>query len=562
MSAIERGAFSTLRCAGAWVLCMLLAACSIDDTLGPDTLGAAGNDLIDANAAVTTAVSIETGTLQGAHADAAAGVRVFRGIPYAAPPVGDLRFRAPAPAARWSGVRSGLDFGTACWQDFSYSSFVWSRGDFQRSEDCLYLNVWTGAQEQSEQRQVMVWFHGGSHTVGYGHSKIFDGTELARQGVVLVSINYRLGPLGFLAHEALESEGAAGNYGLMDKVAALKWVQRNIKAFGGDPANVTLFGQSAGSSSVCYLMASPQARGLFHKAIGQSAACMGERTGDPDLNGYERGAALVRAAGLAADAAVTAADLRALEPKTLLEAARSSGWHNRSRVTIDGFMVPKPPLEVFAEGEHNQVPLLVGSMANEGHLLFPINDALTPSSLDKWLRKRFGAQADELRKLYADELEQSAGFAQREILIDQFMAWGMRNWARRNAATGQPSYLYFFSHVPPAFQLYLPHATDLQLPEGPRSAGAYHSGDLAYVFGTVGLVGMDWNDRDRELTRQITGYWTNFAKTGDPNGTGLPRWPAIDSVNAMVFDAVSSAQPGVRKAKLDVFDRVQAAADE
>ena len=151
---------------------------------------------------------------------------------------------------------------------------------------------------------------------------------------------------------------------------------------------------------------------------------MGERSGDPDLNGYERGAALVRAAGLAADAAVTAADLRALEPKTLLEAARSSGWHNRSRVTIDGFMVPKPPLEVFAEGEHNQVPLLVGSMANEGHLLFPINDALTPSSLDKWLRKRFGPQADELRKLYADELEQSAGLAQREILIDQFMAWG------------------------------------------------------------------------------------------------------------------------------------------
>lgn len=556
------------RCALGATVSLLLTACNvhIDYTFGEDDLSTGEDSFMSATGPVTSTLKIESGQLQGANADAQAGVRVFRGIPYAAPPVGELRFHAPRPAARWSGVRSALDFGTACWQNFSYDSFVWSRGDFQRSEDCLYLNVWTGAAEQSEKRPVMVWFHGGSHTVGYGHSKIFDGTELARQGVVLVSINYRLGPLGFLAHESLEVNGAAGNYGLMDKVAALRWVQRNIEAFGGDPENVTLFGQSAGSSSVCYLMASPQANGLFHKAIGQSAACMRERRETPDLNGYERGAALAAAAGLGTDAAATANELRALDPKTLLAAADSSGWHNRSRVTIDGYMVPKPPLQTYAAGEQHQVPLLVGSMANEGHLLFPVNEALTKQALTDWLQKRFGDAAAELQRLYAAELKASAGLAQREILTDQFMAYGMRNWARQNARAGQPSFLYFFNHVPPAFRLYLPHAPDLQLPAGPRSAGAYHSGDLAYVFGTLGLVGMDWNERDRELSRQITGYWTNFAKTGDPNGSGLPAWPSYGGtqaagLNTMVFAESSSAQTGVRQAKLDLFERVENAAN-
>ncbi len=535
---------------------VLLTGCSIDDTFGEET-NELGGTLVAASGPVTTAVDIDSGRLQGAEADAATGVRVFRGIPYAAPPVGDLRFRAPVRPARWSGVRSALDFGTACWQDFSHDSFVWSRGDFQRSEDCLYLNVWSGAQERAEKRPVMVWFHGGSHTVGYGHSKIFDGTELARQGVVLVSINYRLGPLGFLAHEALEEDGAAGNYGLMDKIEALKWVRRNILSFGGDPDNVTIFGQSAGSSSVCYLMTSPQARGLFHKAIGQSAACLLERTGDPDLNGYKRGAALVGAAGLKAN--VTAEALRQLDPQALLAAANSSGWQNGSRITIDGRVVPQPPLEAFQAGTHNRVPLLVGSMSDEGNQLLPLNTALTKAMLNDRLVKRFGVDAaNELQKLYAKDLAESAGLAQREILIDQFMAWSMRTWARQNSNAGQPSYLYFFPHIPPAFRLYLPHATDLQLPDGPRSGGAYHSGDLAYVFGTVDLVGMDWTERDRQLSREITGYWTNFAKSGNPNGSGLPAWQQHSGNEAatMVFAENSATQDGVRTTKLDLFDQL------
>ena len=289
---------------------------------------------------------IDTGTVQGAWADEQAAIRTFRGVPYAAAPVGANRFRPPQPATPWQGVRSALDFGTACWQDFSPDSFVWSRANFARSEDCLYLNVWSGAADIDERRPVMVWFHGGSHLSGYGHAKLFDGTALAREGVVVVSVNYRLGPFGFLAHPSLAAEStaaSAGNYGLMDKVAALQWVARNAAAFGGDAGNVTIFGQSAGSSSVCYLMASKQARGLFHKAIGQSASCMGRSSeGQPDGQGFERGGALLAAARNALSAGAPAQSnptddaqlLRALSPQQLLHAAGETGWGNQSRVVI------------------------------------------------------------------------------------------------------------------------------------------------------------------------------------------------------------------------------------
>ena len=512
------------------------------------------------SAAVEQRVSLSQGELQGALSDSRAGIKVYRGIPYAKPPVGKLRFKPPEPPAKWQGTRSALDFGTACWQSFGEDNFVWSRGQFQTSEDCLYLNVWTGASVSDEKRPVMVWFHGGSHTVGYGHSKIFDGTELARQGVVLVSINYRLGPLGFLAHDALSAESpndSSGNYGLLDKIMALKWVQQNIEAFGGDADNVTVFGQSAGSSSVCYLLTSPESKGLFHKAIGQSAACMGELPFDPDLDGRKRGAELVASTGFSGNA--TAEDLRSLSPQAFLGAAKTSGWAARSRVVIDGWVVPEPPLQVYERGGQHSVPILVGSMADEGNELVPLDSALTQDQLVNRLERRLGPAAKTLLELYASELKQSPGLAQREIFTDQFMAWAMRNWARANKEVSQPAWLYFFSHVPPAFRLYLPHDPNLDLAGGPRSGGAYHSGDLAYVFGTLDLVGVDWRERDRELARQITGYWTNFAKTGDPNGSGLPQWPAYnsDTHSALVFDTQQSqSTSGVRRSKLDVFDQV------
>jgi len=533
----------------------LLSACSFDHTISS---APSGEDHA-LSSAVEQRIALQQGELQGAFSDARAGVKVYRGIPYAKPPVGELRFRPPESPEPWLGTRSALDFGTACWQSFSDDAFVWSRGQFQTSEDCLYLNVWTGARETGEQRPVMVWFHGGSHTVGYGHSRIFDGTELARQGVVLVSINYRLGPFGFLAHDALSAESpnaSSGNYGLLDKIAALRWVRDNISAFGGDADNVTIFGQSAGSSSVCYLQTSPLAKGLFHKAIGQSAACMGELAGDPDLNGHDRGAELAASAGLTAN--VNAQELRALSPQALLAAAQDSGWAGRSRIVIDGWVVPEPPLLAYERGGQHAVPILIGSMADEGNQLVPLDAKLTRDKLVSRLQRRVGPAAPQLLELYASELNSSPGLAQREIFTDQFMAWSMRNWARANENLGQPAWLYFFSHVPPAFRLYLPHNPDLNLAGGPRSGGAYHSGDLAYVFGNLDLVGSQWNDRDRALAKQLTGYWTNFAKTGDPNGAGLPEWPGYepDSHSAMVFDAQSKAQAGVREAKLNTFDQV------
>ena len=509
---------------------------------------------------------IDSGQLQGAWADAQAGVAVFRGVPYAAPPVGDNRFRPPAPAGSWAGVRSALDFGTACWQDFSPNGFVWSRTDFARSEDCLYLNVWSAASAVDERRPVMVWFHGGSHTSGYGHSKLFDGTALARAGVVLVSVNYRLGPFGFLAHPALAAESASstsGNYGLMDKVAALQWVARNAHAFGGDANNVTIFGQSAGSSSVCYLMASAKARGLFHKAIGQSASCMAHHVDETDARGLIRGEALV-ASAIGADSStkptVDAATLRSLSPLQLLRGAQQTGWANRSRVVIDGDFINAPPRDTFAAGKHNAVPLIVGSMANEDVELFPLNDALTPGAFVQQVNQRYSEQAPDLLAAYSKALARSPGHAARAMVMDRFITWEMRTWARFNAAAGQPTFLYFFEHAPPAFRIYQPHNPSLGPEHGlkgsARSAGAYHSGDLAYVFHSLNQFELDWSPRDIEIADELSGYWAKFAASANPNGAGRPDWPDYEPEQhtTLVIGSRTAAKTGLRKLQLDAFD--------
>lgn len=324
-------------------------------------------------------VNTYQGPVVGSWAEQANDIRVFRGIPYAQPPVGALRFRPPSAPASWAGVRQSTEPGAACWQPILSESFVWSRGDFQRSEDCLYLNIWSAASTADQ--AVMVWFHGGSHTGGMGHERIFDGTELAKHGVVLVTINYRLGPLGFLAHPALaaeSSQASAGNYGLLDKIAALNWVRDNIAQFGGDPSNVTIFGQSAGSQSVCALMASPLARGMFHKAIGQSASCVNpslplELPSAPpaDANGFDRGTKLAQVFGTD----VTAATLRAKSVEQIFNAAEQTQWAAQSRIVIDGWVLPDNPDTIFSANKQANVPLLLGSLANEGHLLFPLNEA-------------------------------------------------------------------------------------------------------------------------------------------------------------------------------------------
>ena len=514
----------------------------------------------DMNKERVNQVSTEHGMLEGAWSQADASIGVFRGIPYAQPPVGNLRWRAPQDLAPWTGVRQATTFGAACWQSYSDDAFVWSRGEFPRSEDCLHLNIWQ-PEKTDATAPVMVWFHGGAHTGGFAHVELFDGTELARQGVVVVTVNYRLGPWGFLAHPALAEESehnSTGNYGLMDKIAALKWVQKNIQGFGGNPDNVTLFGQSAGSSSVCALMASPLASGLFDKAIGQSAACLVKEK--RDANGQQRGARLAQLAlgelgAQDSESQVTAKQLRSIDNQSLLSAMENSPWSEGSRIVVDGWVLPEAPVDVFNANQQAKVPLLVGSLANEGHELLPLNNALTESELDQYLSKTFAETAPKLKALYAEDLAISPGMALREILTDAFMAMSMRGWAQYNHNADQPTYLYYMDYVPPAYQIYLFDDPNLNLPGGPRSTGAYHSGDLAYVFNNVGKTGDFWLEEDFAMARAMSGYWTNFAKTGNPNGANFPNWARYEpqNHNTQLLSNPIKTIAGAKREKLDLL---------
>ena len=533
---------------GAVCLSLLLGACSAPETTDSGTKP------------MTKPLIAKTlfGDLQGVWANEQQQIRVFKGIPYARAPVGELRFKPPQAPQNWQGVRGADTFAAACWQQYSRDAFVWSRGEFPRSEDCLYLNIWAPA-DHAKTLPVMVWFHGGAHTGGFGHADLFDGTRLAEQGVVLISINYRLGPWGFLAHPVLSAESShnsSGNYGLLDKIAALNWVRDNISAFGGDADNVTIFGQSAGSSSVCALMASPLSEGLFHKAIGQSAACL--MPPGADAAGLQRGENLVNTA-LAGHTAhnLSASDLRNIDNQTLLKAVDESGWAAQSRIVVDGWVLPEPPGEIFKAGRQAKVPVLLGSTANEGHLLFPLNEKLSRADFDLYLNNTFGDLSRQVAAAYAAELAVSPGFAQREIGTDLFMAYGMRDWAAHMQQQDMLTFLYFMEHVPPAFQIYLANEPNLNLPEGPRSAGAYHSGDLVYVFDNLDRFAVEWSEEDRNIAKAMSGYWTQFAKTGNPNRSDLPRWPQYQSSQhqTLRLDALIEPMPGARRKKLDLMQQ-------
>lgn len=485
-------------------------------------------------------------------------IRVFKGVPYAKPPIGELRWRPPESPASWTGVRDADQFSQSCIQPTNTSTFVWARGDFDVSEDCLYLNIWSDTE--AKKQPVMVWFHGGAHTSGQGHSEVFDGTRLSQQGVVLVSINYRIGALGFLAHPwlAQESERASsGNYGLLDKIAALKWVKENIEQFGGDAENVTIFGQSAGSQSVCSLMTSPLAKGLFHKAIGQSASCVGPAP-KRDVNGQQRGEKLANELK-----ATNLSELRASSPEQILKASNASGWANASRIVIDGWVLPEPQIDAFRAGRQAQVPLLLGSLADEGNQLFPVNEALTENQLNQYLTNLVGEEAKALAAEYVEEFK-SSGKIQHAVATDVFMAFGMRRWAEYSDIAGNDTWLYFMDHVPPAFHLYWPENPGIELKDGPRSGGAYHSGDLTYVFGNTRRVGLDWREDDHKLSQTMVEYWTNFAHTGNPNGGQLPPWQKFDreTMNTQMLNTSPQNVEGVRKNKIDILSKAQPLFDE
>ncbi len=490
-------------------------------------------------AAIQEPVHVNTGSVSGT-AGSSPEVRVYRGIPYAAPPVGKLRWRAPQPVAHWEGVRAADRFGAMCMQP-AFRGAPAGANPPNTSEDCLFLNVWTAAKAPGDKRPVMVWIHPGGYTTGSGSTPGFDGEALAKKGVVLVTINYRLGAFGFFSHPELTKESdrrGSGNYALMDQAAALQWVQANIAGFGGDPHRVTVFGDSAGSSSIANLMGSPQAKGLFQRAIGESGAWMGLSIGRTRTLAEAEQDGLKIAGALHAP---TLEELRAAPAAELLKAGRAGG------PVIDGWFIPEDVGAAFAEGKQNDVPLLDGSNQDEGTFF------LQPTTAEKFMERahsRFGDQADAFLKLYAAGSDEEANTSQLAAFRDE-LAFVMRTWARAQTKTGHSkAYLYYFTHQPPA-----PVGASAS---GARGTGATHGAEAQYIFQNL-LGPRSWTDLDHQVSDMLSSYWVNFAANGDPNGKGLTKWPAYDdrkSAGRMILGDQAEVGPSLNPDQLAFFEAV------
>jgi para-nitrobenzyl esterase len=482
-------------------------------------------------AAIDAPVQLDSGTVAGI-AGTNPDVRVFEGIPFAAPPAGNLRWRAPQPAAHWEGVRKADEFGPICMQ-------APGRGGAapKMSEDCLHLNVWTAAKAPSERRPVLVWLHPGGYTSGSGSSPGTNGEALAKKGAVVVTINYRLGVLGFYSHPELTKESdrrASGNYAFMDQTAALEWVQKNIAGFGGDPKRVTVVGDSAGAASIGNLVGSPRTKGLFQRAIAESGAWIGLSVGHTATLAEAEQAGLKTAETLGA---TSLADLRSKPAADVLKGGRGGG------PVIDGWFLPEDAGNVFAAGKQNDVPVLLGSNKDEGTFF------LQPTTAAKYIEqahRRYGDLADAFLKLYPAGSDEEASASQLAAFRDE-LGWVMRNWARLQTKTGKSkAYLYYFTHEPPASQA--------ASPRGGFASGSTHGAEAAYVFQNL-LPGRPWTDLDRQISDTISSYWVNFAANGDPNGTGLPKWTPFDEKKneRMVLGDKAAIGPGMTAAQVEFF---------
>lgn len=508
-------------------------------------------------ASAPTLVHVGAGTLAGTETD---GVRRFAGIPYAAPPVGALRWRPPAPVARWTGVRQAADFGARCTQPRIPGT---APRPVAMSEDCLFLNVWTAARP-ARPAPVLVWIHGGGSRVGTGSDPVFDGTHLARRGIVVVTINYRLGALGFLSLPALDRESGghgSGNYGFLDDIAALRWVRDNIAAFGGDPRRVTIAGESSGSVAVGVLMASPLAHGLFAQAIGESGSVfrraehgsMGATTLAAEDAKGERLLRYEQARHGRGDLAF----LRTLPAATVNADAdavvNTTAFYNLP--VVDGTVLTEAPAKTFAAHRQNDVPLIVGWNAIEGSLMRgPTMDG-TP---DQILKQRFGAAAAaSLRPFYpsADPAEEAA--SGMRLLGDESIACGTWAWAMAQHATGtHPVFLYVFTQAPNI----PPHR--FPIPDG--TAGAFHGAEMAYVFDNLDAkAGWTIDATDRRVADQMSGYWVGFVRTGVPGGAGLPAWPSYDlrEPRKLQVGAVTAVTPDGDFARMRALAAAHAVAD-
>ena len=477
------------------------------------------------------------------------GIASFKGIPFAAPPVGALRWKAPQPVKPWTGVKQASTFALSCMQDSAAAKLF--NAPEGVSEDCLYLNVWTPAKSASESLPVMVWIYGGGFVLGQTSVPLYDGTKFAQKGVVLVSVSYRVGAFGFLAHPDLsrESGKGSGNYGLQDQIAGLRWVKANIAKFGGDPTRVTVFGESAGGIAVSMLAASPAAKGLFERAISESGGSFGSAKSSneggvnvPPLKVAEaKGEAFLKKIGandIKAAREIAADKIQAAQGPGL--AATDSFWP-----VFDGDLLPGDQYELYQAKKFNDTPVLIGTNSDEGALFLP--PGVTAARFEKLVRDGFGPQADAILAAYPHSTDADAVKSTKDLFRESTFAWHTWAWAMLQTEKGKgKAFVYYFDH---------------RTPRSPN--GANHGDEIAYVFGNLGgpAIGVPGppppvRPEDTRISELMSSYWVNFAKKGDPNGPGLPLWPAFSALaqNAMVFDTMPGARPLPNIAQIKAFD--------
>jgi para-nitrobenzyl esterase len=535
----------------------------------------------DLYAAKTDAVATKQGLIRGKWMEGKT-IAHFKGVPFAKPPVGDFRWRAPQPVESWEGVRDAFKFSPWCSQNHEKGDEymrVFGKGmghgwlrrfvvntamkvmpAAKVSEDCLYLNIRTGNLNGEAKQPVMVWIHGGAFQYGSGDDMMAQTNALVKRGVVQVSINYRLGILGFFAHPALSEEsehGVSGNYGLLDQIAALEWIRNNIEAFGGDPNNVTIFGESSGGASVANLMSSPLAEGLFHRAIIQSTGPEGfliglENSSGDLLSAHDAGINFTQGLGIESDK-VSADELRAISIDTLLKCvgvSREEYAYKYLYPIIDGYVLPQNAAQTFRDSLQSRVPLLIGYNGDEGSLFY--HDKQSPSTWEfnapeeydefvKFLEKHYGESSKELIDLYGFANPETRRQGEIAMSGDEENGVFARFFVSQMDKIGVPSYLYHFTRVAPSKK---------------QTLGAYHFADVPFVFDSHNFF-FTAKGEDEELTKAIGDYWTNFAKTGNPNGNGLVEWPDYDinSGQWLNLNHVIRAENVTRKAKLDILEK-------
>lgn len=466
-------------------------------------------------------------------------LHVFKSIPFAAPPVGALRWQPPQPPHPWQGIKQCTAFSASPLQPPPVPFLMWTEEFIAPpsplSEDCLYLNVWTPSLDPAARLPVFVWIYGGGFTSGAAACAIYDGAAYAKKGVVFVSLNYRVGVFGFLAHPALSQSspfGVSGNYGLLDQIAALRWIRDNISAFGGDPSNVTIAGQSAGAMSVNCLVASPLAKGLFHKAIAQSGGLLSGRFTSTLNDGEQRGLQFQQRAG-----AADLEQLRSMDADSLVRVAMKMGGL-RFGPLLDGAVLPHDLNKAFAQGQFNDVPLLGGWVTGDGALM--ATPTLTSQQFVHSIQGLYGTASDAILALLPHASASEVASSQQQLNLLSFAIGGMHRWATHSK---QPVFMYEFSHVPPD-------------KPGFPNYGAFHTAEVPYALGNLDTWKRNWQPDDRVLEEQMSSYWLQFIRTGDPNKQGLPAWPPYTprDMRIMHLDEHLESKPGTYASLLQLVD--------